>query len=94
MQGAGPSQLSVQLISMGDKVMSGRESTTKTMKRNRIGLPIAEVLREQTKEMRLARRQPAEEKAQQATVKILSPCCCASSRRCSSSSSAPAASRS
>ncbi len=38
-----------------------------------MGLPIAAVLREQTKEMRLARRQRAEEKAQQVTVKILFP---------------------
>ena len=40
---------------------------------DRMGLPIAAVLREQTKEMRLARRQRAEEKAQQVTVKILFP---------------------
>ena len=38
-----------------------------------MGLPIAAVLREQTKEMRVARRQRAEEKAQQVTVKILFP---------------------
>jgi tight adherence protein B len=39
-QGAGQSQLSEQLISMGDKVMSGRESTTKTMERiERADLP-------------------------------------------------------
>ena len=40
---------------------------------DRMGLPIAAVLREQTKEMRLARRQRAEEKAQKVTVKILFP---------------------
>ncbi len=40
---------------------------------DRMGLPIAAVLREQTKEMRVARRQRAEEKAQQVTVKILFP---------------------
>ncbi len=40
---------------------------------DRMGLPIAAVLREQTKEMRISRRQRAEEKAQQVTVKILFP---------------------
>jgi len=40
---------------------------------DRMGLPIAAVLREQTKEMRLKRRQRAEEKAQKVTVKILFP---------------------
>ena len=40
---------------------------------DRLGLPIAAVLREQTKEMRVARRQRAEEAAQKVTVKILFP---------------------
>lgn len=40
---------------------------------DRMGLPIAVVLREQTKEMRVVRRQRAEEKAQKVTVKILFP---------------------
>jgi tight adherence protein C len=40
---------------------------------DRMGLPIAAVLKEQTKEMRISRRQRAEEKAQQVTVKILFP---------------------
>lgn len=40
---------------------------------DRLGLPIAAVLREQTKEMRVVRRQRAEEKAQKVTVKILFP---------------------
>ncbi len=40
---------------------------------DRLGLPIASVLREQTKEMRVVRRQRAEEKAQKVTVKILFP---------------------
>ncbi len=40
---------------------------------DRMGLPIAAVLREQTKEMRIARRQRAEEQAQKVTVKILFP---------------------
>ena len=38
-----------------------------------LGIPIASVLREQAKEMRLQRRQRAEEKAQQVPVKILVP---------------------
>jgi tight adherence protein C len=40
---------------------------------DRLGLPIAAVLREQTKEMRIARRQRAEEQAQKVTIKILFP---------------------
>jgi tight adherence protein C len=40
---------------------------------DRLGLPIATVLREQTKEMRVVRRQRAEEQAQKVTVKILFP---------------------
>jgi len=40
---------------------------------DRFGLPIAQVLREQTAAMRIARRQKAEEKAQKVTVKIIFP---------------------
>ncbi|WP_030527596.1 type II secretion system F family protein [Phycicoccus jejuensis] len=40
---------------------------------DRLGLPIAAVLREQTREMRVVRRQRAEEQAQKVTVKILFP---------------------
>lgn len=38
-----------------------------------LGIPIAQVLREQARELRTARRQHAEEKAQKVTVKILFP---------------------
>lgn len=40
---------------------------------DRLGLPIGVVLREQTKEMRLVRRQRAEEQAQKVTVKVIFP---------------------
>ncbi|MHA3835650.1 type II secretion system F family protein [Terrabacter sp. AAH1] len=46
---------------------------TALVQADRLGLPIAGVLREQTATMRLARRQKAEEKAQKVTVKILFP---------------------
>jgi tight adherence protein C len=40
---------------------------------DRLGLPIANVLREQSREMRVVRRQRAEEKAQKVPVKIIFP---------------------
>jgi len=40
---------------------------------DRLGVPIAGVLREQTREMRVVRRQLAEEKAQKVTVKVVFP---------------------
>jgi tight adherence protein C len=40
---------------------------------DKLGIPIGQVLREQTRQMRIVRRQRAEEKAQQVTVKILFP---------------------
>lgn len=50
-----------------------RNFVTALVQADRLGLPVAAVLREQTKAMRLARKQRAEEKAQQVTVKILFP---------------------
>ena len=46
---------------------------TALVQADRLGLPIAGVLREQTINMRLVRRQKAEEKAQKVTIKILFP---------------------
>jgi len=46
---------------------------TALVQADRLGLPIAGVLREQTVNMRLVRRQKAEEKAQKVTIKILFP---------------------
>ena len=51
----------------------GEDVRERLVQADRMGLPIAAVLREQTKEMRIARRQRAEEQAQKVTVKILFP---------------------
>jgi tight adherence protein C len=61
--------------SMGDRVTLPEVKTfvTALMQADRLGLPIAGVLREQTVNMRLVRRQKAEEQAQKVTVKILFP---------------------
>lgn len=50
-----------------------RNFVTALVQADRMGLPIAGVLREQASTMRMARRQRAEAKAQQVTVKILFP---------------------
>jgi tight adherence protein C len=50
-----------------------RNFVTALVQADRMGLPLAGVLREQTASMRLARRQLAEAKAQKVTVKILFP---------------------
>ena len=50
-----------------------RNFVTALVQADRLGLPIAGVLREQTAAMRLMRRQRAEEKAQKTTIKILFP---------------------
>ncbi len=61
--------------SLGERVTTPevKNFVSALVQADRMGLPIAAVLREQTKEMRVARRQRAEEKAQQVTVKILFP---------------------
>jgi tight adherence protein C len=61
--------------SMGDRVTLAevKNFVTALVQADRLGLPIAGVLREQTVNMRLVRRQKAEEKAQKVTIKILFP---------------------
>src|SRR6476646_5958319 len=60
---------------MGDRVTlpEVKNFITALVQADRLGLPIAGVLREQTGNMRLVRRQKAEEKAQKVTIKILFP---------------------
>ena len=55
------------------KVAEVRTFVTALVQAARLGLPIGSVLREQSKQMRLVRRQRAEEKAQKVPVKILFP---------------------
>jgi tight adherence protein C len=50
-----------------------RAFTSALVQAGELGIPVADVLRQQAKEMRLRRRQRAEEKAQQVPVKILFP---------------------
>lgn len=60
---------------LGERSMSPevKNFVSALVQADRLGLPIAGVLREQTQNMRLIRRQNAEEKAQKVTVKILFP---------------------
>lgn len=60
---------------MGDRVSlpEVKNFISALVQADRLGLPIAGVLREQTLNMRLVRRQKAEEKAQKVTIKILFP---------------------
>lgn len=55
------------------KVAEIRTFVTALVQADRMGLPLGGVLREQAKEMRVVRRQLAEEKAQKVPVKILFP---------------------
>ena len=61
--------------SLGDRTTAPelKNFVSTLVQADRLGLPIASVLREQTKEMRVVRRQRAEEQAQKVTVKILFP---------------------
>ena len=60
---------------LGDRTTAPEVKTfvSALVQADRMGLPVAAVLREQTKEMRIARRERAEEQAQKVTVKILFP---------------------
>jgi tight adherence protein C len=62
-------------MAMGQRVSlpEVKNFTTAIVQADRLGLPIAGVLREQTTNMRLIRRQKAEERAQKVTIKILFP---------------------
>ncbi len=69
------SSRSEAFAAMGDRVSlpEVRNFISAIVQADRLGIPIAAVLREQTSAMRLARKQKAEEKAQKVTVKILFP---------------------
>jgi tight adherence protein C len=60
-------------LSKRTKVNEIRTFVTALVQADRLGLPIGAVLREQSVQMRLIRRQRAEEKAQKVPVKILFP---------------------
>ena len=60
-------------LSSRTKVTEIRTFVTALVQADRLGLPIGSVLREQSVQMRLVRRQRAEEKAQKVPVKILFP---------------------
>jgi tight adherence protein C len=60
-------------LSKRTKVAEIRTFVTALVQADRLGLPIGSVLREQSVQMRLIRRQRAEEKAQKVPVKILFP---------------------
>lgn len=61
--------------SMGQRVVlpEVKNFVSAIVQADRLGIPIAKVLREQTSSMRVVRRQKAEEQAQKVTVKILFP---------------------
>jgi tight adherence protein C len=61
--------------SLGDRTTAPevKNFVSALVQADRLGLPIANVLREQSKEMRVVRRQRAEEKAQKVPVKIIFP---------------------
>ena len=55
------------------QVLELRTMTTAVVQATELGIPIAQVLREQAAEMRLRRRQYAEEQAQKVPVKVIFP---------------------
>ena len=63
------------LRSLADRsrVLAVRAFATSVIQATELGVPIAQVLREQAREMRVRRRQQAEEKAHKITVKISMP---------------------
>ncbi len=61
------------LLGRRSTVPAVRSFVSALVQADRLGVPVAQVLREQTKQMRVLRRQRAEEKAQQVPVKILIP---------------------
>jgi tight adherence protein C len=63
------------LRAMADRtsVLELRVFTASVAQATELGIPVAQVLREQSREMRVRRRQRAEEKAQKVPVKILFP---------------------
>ena len=60
-------------LSARTTVAEAKNFVSALVQADRLGLPIANVLREQSNQMRLVRRQRAEEKAQKVPVKILFP---------------------
>ncbi|MDU0312656.1 type II secretion system F family protein [Phycicoccus sp. M110.8] len=60
-------------LAMRTTVPEAKNFVSALVQADRLGLPIANVLREQSSQMRLVRRQRAEEKAQKVPVKILFP---------------------
>ena len=71
----------VSALSQRTTVAEVKTFVTALVQADRLGLPIGAVLREQSNQMRLVRRQRADAKAQKVTVKILFPAAVASSRR-------------
>ena len=55
------------------RVLKLRTTATAVMQAGELGIPIANVLREQANEMRLVRRQRAEEQARKVPVKVVIP---------------------
>jgi tight adherence protein C len=60
-------------VARRSNIMEMRTFVTALVQADRLGLPIGAVLREQAQQMRLIRRQVAEEKAQKVPVKIVFP---------------------